>query len=235
MHIESKTFSIVMKVLIGGLSLVAFWVSIILFGATAWRLFFTWVLLLAGAYYLVTAAILVFSEHHYDYTLCPMLVGLFLVNFLLISVTSFVFAATRQDIILFSGLPAAILYGTLPVLVLADWLLFTRKGHWHIIYPFYWLALPVIYASFIIFTATTSYSTGLIYPLAFLDWQNFGFLNFCTCLLIFAILILVTGYLLVLFDGLISDKIAKYIVLPRIKTIEEDVADSEADLQLKKY
>ena len=66
---------------------------------------------------------------------------------------------------------------------------------------------------------TTSYSTGLIYPLAFLDWQNFGFLNFCTCLLIFAILILVTGYLLVLFDGLISDKIAKYIVLPRIKKL----------------
>jgi len=228
MRIESKFFSIVMKVLIGGLSLVVFWVSLVLFGTTVWRLFFTWILLLAGAYYLITAAILVLSERPCDYTPCPMLVGLILINFLLISLTSFAFAATHQDIVLLSSLPAAILYGTLPVLVLADWLLFTRKGHWHAIYPFYWLAPSIIYAAFIVLTAATSSSISLAYPLAFLDWQNFGFSNFCTFLLIFAILILATGYLFILFDGLISGKIAKYIVLPHIKTIEEDVIDPKA-------
>lgn len=221
MRIESKTFSIVMKVLIGGLSLVAFWVSMVLFGATAWRLFFTWVLLLAGIYYLITAAILVFSDRAYDYTPCPMLVGLFLINFLLISLTTFIFAATHQDIILLSGLPAAILYGTLPVLVLADWLLFTHKGHWRAIFPFYWLALPAIYAAFIVLTAVTSTNVSLAYPLAFLDWQSSSLADFCATLLIFAILILSAGYLFMLFDGLISGKIAKYIVLPRIKTIED--------------
>lgn len=229
MRIESKTFSIVMKALIGGLSLLTFWVSLVLFGPAAWRLFFTWVLLLAGVYYLTTAIVLVFSDHSYDYTLHPMLVGLFLINSLLISITSFVFAATHQDIILLSGLPAAILYGTLPVLLLADWLLFTRKGHWHAIYPFYWLAPSVIYAAFIVFTAATSSNISLAYPLAFLDWQSFGFSDFCTFLAMFAILILSAGYLFMLFDGLISGKIAKYIVLPRVKTIEDDSLDSETD------
>lgn len=227
MRIESKTFSIVMKALIGGLSLLTCWIALVLFGSAAWRLFFTWVLLLAGIYYLTTAIVLVFSDRPYDYTLCPMLVGLFLINFLLVSVTSFVFAATHQDIILLSGLPAAILYGTLPVLVLADWLLFTRKGHWRAIYPFYWLALSTIYAAFIVLTAATSLGTSLVYPLAFFDWQNFGFSDFCTFLAMFAILILSAGYLFMLFDGLISGKIAKYIVLPRVKTIEEDSSSAE--------
>ncbi len=230
MRIESKTFSIVMKALIGGLSFLTFWISLVLFGPVAWRLFFTWVLLLVGIYYLATAIILVLSDRSYDYTLCPMLVGLFLINFLLISITSFVFAATHQEIILLSGLPAAILYGTLPVLTLADWLLFTRKGHWHAIYPFYWLAPPVIYAAFIILTAATSPSTSLAYPLAFLDWQSFGFSDFCTFLAMFVILILSAGYLFILFDGLISGKIAKYIVLPRVKTIEDDPPDSKTDV-----
>lgn len=237
MRIESKFFSIVMKVLIGGLSLVVFGVSLVLFGAAVWRLFFTWVLLLAGAYYLITAAILVFSERPHDYTPCPMLVGLFIINFLLISLTSFIFAAAHQDIVLLNSLPAAILYGTLPVLVLADWLLFTRKGRWHAIYPFYWLAPSIIYAAFIILTATTSSSVSLAYPLAFLDWQSFGFSDFCTSLSIFAILILVAGYLFMLFDGLISGKIANYIVLPHIKTIEEDeenAVNSKADSQPKR-
>lgn len=227
MRIESKTFSIVMKALIGGLSLLTFWISLVLFGSAAWRLFFTWVLLLAGIYYLITALILVLSERSYDYTLHPMLVGTFLINFLLISITSFVFAASHQDIILLNGLPAAILYGTLPVLVLADWLLFTQKGYWHSIYPFYWLAPSAIYAAFIILTATISSNTSLAYPLAFLDWQSFGFSDFCTFLAMFAILILSAGYLFLLFDGLISGKIAKYIVLPRVKTIEDDSSDLE--------
>lgn len=229
MRIESKTFSIVMKVLIGGLSLLTFWIALVLFGSAAWRLFFTWVLLLAGIYYLTTAIVLVLSDRSYDYTLHPMLVGLFLINSLLISITSFVFAATHQDIILLSGLPAAILYGTLPVLLLADWLLFTRKGHWRAIYPFYWLAPASIYAALIVLTATTSPNIGLAYPLAFLNWQSFGFPDFCTSLAMFAILILSAGYLFMLFDGLISGKIAKYIVLPRVKTIEDDSSDSETD------
>lgn len=226
MRIESKTFSIVMKVLIGGLSLVIFWVSLILFGNAAWRLFFTWVLLLAGVYYLLAAAILTFTNRPHDYVPCPMLVGLFLINFLLISLTSFIFAATHQEIVVLSGLPAAILYGTLPVLVLADWLLFTHKGHWHAIYPFYWFALPVIYAAFIILTATISPDMNLAYPLSFLDWQNFGFSDFCAYLAIFAIVVLFVGYIFVLFDGLISGKIAKYIVLPRIQTIEDEDEES---------
>lgn len=226
MRVESKSISIVMKVLIGGLSLVVLGVAFILYGTAAWRLLFTWVLLLAGIYYLVTAAILVLSDHHYDYTPCPMLVGLFIVNFLLISLTSFIFAATRQEMVLLSGLPAAILYGTLPVLVLADWLLFARKGHWRIIFPFYWLALPTAYVAFIILTATMSPNAHLAYPLAFLDWQDFGFSDFYTYLLIFAVLILVAGYVFTLFDGLISGKVAQYIVLPRIETIEEADEDS---------
>lgn len=231
MRIESKTFSIVMKVLIGGLSLVTFWITLVLFGAAVWRLFFAWVLLLAGIYYLVTAAILAFSDRPYDYAPCPMLVGLFLVNFLLISLTSFAFAATHQDIILLSGIPAALLYGTLPVLVLADWFLFVRKGHWHAIYPFYWLALSTIYAAFIVLTATLSPDTSLSYPLGFLDWQSFGFSDFCTFLSIFAILILVGGYLLIMIDGLISGKIAQYIVLPHIKTIDENLVDDSSDAE----
>lgn len=222
MRIESKTFSIVMKVLIGGLSLVIFWVSLVLFGIAAWRMFFTWILLLAGVYYLIAAAILAFSERPHDYTPCPMLVGLFLINFLLISLTSFIFAATHQDITLLNGLPAAILYGTLPVLVLADWLLFTRKGHWRAIDPLYWLALPTIYTAFIVLTAVVSPNISSAYPLAFLDWQNFGFPDFCAFLSMFIILILATGYLFILFDGLISGKISQYIVLPHIETVEDE-------------
>lgn len=239
MRIESKTFSIVMKVLIGGLSLVTFWIASVLFGAAVWRLFFAWVLLLAGIYYLVTAAVLAFSDRPYDYAPCPMLVGLFVINFLLISLTSFAFAAAHRDIILLSGIPAALLYGTLPALALADWFLFVRKGYWHTIYPFYWLALPTIYAAFIVLTATLSPDTSLAYPLGFLDWQSFGFSDFCTFLSIFAILILVGGYLFVLLDGLISGKISQYIVLPHIKTIDDeptsdpenpnDVSDAKSD------
>lgn len=226
MRVESKTFSIVLKVLIGGLSLVTFWICFVLFGASVWRLFFAWVLLIAGIYYLTTALVLVFSDEPYDFSPCPMIVGLILINFLLVSLTSFIFAATGQDIVLLSGLPAALLYGTLPVLALADWFLFAHKGGWRTIYPFYWLALPTLYGAFIIFTAVISPDMNLAYPLAFLDWQNFGFSDFCTFLLMFAILTLTAGYVLVLLDGLMGGKVSKYIVLPRLETIEDEEEES---------
>lgn len=111
----------------------------------------------------------------------------------------------------------------LPILIFFDWLFFAKKGHWQVMYPFYWLALPITYAAAMIFTADflPEFTTWL-YPLDLFDYRNFGLWEMLGWIIVISLLILSVGYILYLMDFIMSGKLGKYIVLPHIQTILVD-------------
>ena len=73
------------------------------------------------------------------------------------------------------GFGIAFINFIVPVFVLFDWILFSKKGFWHVIDPWYWLAWIVCY--FTIMTLTANYlpkSTLLLYPYEFLNYPEIG-------------------------------------------------------------
>ena len=63
----------------------------------------------------------------------------------------------------------------LPLLIIFDWALFSAKGHWRLIDPWYWLCPPLVYLAinYLIIGATVS-TEPLVYPYGFLDYLALG-------------------------------------------------------------
>lgn len=196
------------------------WMYFDSFGLSAWRIFATYALLMTAIYFGILAIIgLATKERRKQIVSSSMIEGVLIISLLTVSVTTFVFMIP------------ALSYVTLPVLVIADWAIFMPKGRWQGIYPFYWLAVPTIYAAVILFTAELWLDLDLRYPLGFLDYRVYDISRMIWTLIFYAVCILIVGYGFYAIDALVSGKVGKHIVLPKIKLVE---VESEEDLEVDK-
>lgn len=229
MYISLRTTTIIYKAALGFLSVLGAWVSFATFGSAAWRVFLTWILIISAIYYILSALVFMLNKkRRANDTPCPMLEGMIIVSLVLCGVTAVACFASEIEHPMITGLMAALVYVTLPILAVGGWLLFSKKGAWHLISPFYWLALPLTYVGFILFsTEVSSANLDLPYPLPFLDYQNYDLANLFTWLLFFAVIILVFSYTLVVIDAIMGGQVAKNIVLPHIKTLQTEPATTQ--------
>lgn len=224
MYIRNKLVAAFYKLSLGLISVYGFWMTLASFGATTWRLFSTWALMIGAIYFCISALILALSSKRESGDApCPMLEGALIVAFLLQAVTTIACAINDEYFPGLSGFVAVLAYYILPVLALLDWCLFNKKGLWRAVDPFYWLALPLSYSAMIILTANMlPSSTALLYPVAFLDYNTYGLWEMLGWLALIGLLILIFGYILILLDAFMGGIIAKHIVLPRIRTVTID-------------
>ena len=224
MYIKNRSASALYKLFIGVVALVGFWASLMNFGTSAWRLFSTYVLLVTAAYLLISALIIAMSKKRNPGRIpCPMLDGAIIVSTALLCVATVV--CKLQNIIIPGaiGWHASLIYFVLPFLVFSDWALFARKGRWHLIEPFYWLAPAIIYASLILLTAdAVSRDSAFRYPVPFLDYSSLGVINMLEWFIAIGVLLLIYGYALVALDFVLSGKLSHYIVLPRLKAVDDE-------------
>lgn len=208
------------------------WMYFDSFGLSAWRIFATYALLMTAIYFGILAIIgLATKERRKQIVSSSMIEGVLIISLLTVSVTMFVFMVHGWQQPTLSGPAAALSYVTLPVLVIADWAIFMPKGRWQGIYPFYWLAVPTIYAAAILFTAELWLDLDLRYPLGFLDYRVYDISRMIWTLIFYAVCILIVGYGFYVIDALVSGKVGKHIVLPKIKLVE---VESEEDLEVDK-
>lgn len=234
MYIQNKLAASLYKLVLGLISLCGFWMTLALFGATAWRLFSTWTLLIGAVYFCVSALLLALSrKRDAGDTPCAMLEGMLIVAFTIQTIATISCVINDDYLPGLSGFAAILTYYILPVLTLLDWCLFNKKGQWRAIDPFYWLSLPLAYAAMIIVTANMlPSSTTLLYPIAFLDYNTNGLWEMLSWLALLGLLTLIFGYILILLDAFMGGTISKHIVLPRIRTVtveDDPAAETEAE------
>lgn len=220
MHIRSKPLAVSSKAILGLISSFGAVTMFNSYGDQAWRVFPTWIFLLGVVYFFAVGIGLLISKRDSGRIVCPMLDGMILTSLVLSGVVRLAYATTLTYADQLGSWLEILFYIVLPTLILLDWLVLARKGRWRPSEPFYWLALPFTYAATMIFTAELMpASAALRYPLFFLDFQNFSLGNMAGWVLLFGLLDLIFGYFLVVIDALMSGKISRRIVLPRIKTV----------------
>lgn len=231
MYIHSKPAAAFYKLALGALALFLEWFILSQFGWTALRFFSTWVLFLSAIYFLSSALQLAMSDRNGSgKNPCPMLEGMIILAFFLISGT--VISAQANGF----ALPNLAIWvkifvaGVLPILTLLDWILFVQKGRFTVMMPFYWLALPLCYVATMIFTAELLPATVTYrYPLEMLNYLEFGWYQMFLLMLIIAIVCLAVGYVLFLSDFALSGKLAKKIVMLHIRTVEVGANDEKTE------
>lgn len=224
MYIRSKPAAAFYKLFLGVLALGLTWSIFSQYGATALRLFPTWMLILAAIYYLISALMLALGLiKSSGKNPCPVCEGAVIMGFFLMGGMA-IAAANRQ--IELTELPiwlTWLLALVLPLLTFLDWMLFCKKGRFRPMAPFYWLALPLTYMATMIFTAEVlPENSELLYPLAMFDVKAFGFWPMLGMTTIITLLVLAVGYIFYLLDFTMSGKLAKNIVLPHLRVIEVD-------------
>ncbi len=229
MYIPKKLITVILKILIGLISMVLLGVIFSEYGPYTIRIFPAWVLLIAAIYFPVSAIVLALSPRQFNgKIICPMLEGLLLLNFFLMS---FVALASNSFHFYLPTLPSWTVWLTclvLPLLILADWLLFVKKGAWRPISPLYWLALPVCYAATMIFlTQILPDDSELRFPLEIFNFLENGLLPMFGWIFVILVLSLVAGYLLYLIDYTMSGKLAQKILLPHLQVVEIDENGNE--------
>lgn len=220
MHIRSKALAVSSKIVLSLICICGIVAMFINYNEQAWRAFSTWVLILGTLYFLGSTIWLLLRKRDSGLILCPMLDGMVLSGLILVIIAKFVYPDTLDYTSELDGWLIILLNIVLPILVLLDWLIFAQKGRWRTSEPFYWLALPVTYAATMILTAEFMPETAAMrYPLSFLDYRDATLGVMTGWLLIFGLLELSASYFLVVVDSLMSGKISRRIVLPRIKTV----------------
>jgi len=237
MYVRNKLVAAFYKLSLGLISVYGFWMTLASYGATAWRLFSTWALLIGTIYFCISALMLALSsKREAGDTPCPMLEGILIIAFIIQAVAVIACAINDEYIPGLTGFPAILTYYILPILTLLDWCLFNKKGLWRPMDPFYWLALPLSYCAMIILTANMlPSSTSLLYPVAFLDYNANGFWEMLSWLALLGLLILILGYILILLDAFMGGVISKHIVLPRIRTVtieDDDEGTPDTDTEI---
>lgn len=231
MYIKRRSASAIYKLFIGGLALVGLLLEFLSFGLAAWRLFMPWVLLLTAIYYLLSAIITAFFKRRSSgRMLSPMFQGALTLSSLGVMIGYLLIITGHSGMPSLAGFAGVLTYFIMPCLVLFDWLIFSKKGQWRIVDPFYWLAFPVIYACGILLSANfTTRAIILEYPYEFLNYHVIGIDTMLWWGAIIGVLFMAGGFVLALLDLLWSGKLAKHIVMPRIKTVvvEETIEEIE--------
>lgn len=233
MHIQNRTAMVTFDFIIGILAGLATWIQFASFGDSAWRLFATWVALVAAIYYIVDALFALFAKRRPIGTeVCPMLQGGLIVSGILLLLIRVVYYAL-DSYIPSIGVNVILIEFILPILMIMSWVMFSVKGKWRAYEPFYWLALPAVYVALILVSGELmSRSASLVYPYEFLDYPSIGIDTMLWWFAIFATATLIVGYIFWILDFALSGKLAEHIVMPKIKTvvIEEEVEDEEPEV-----
>lgn len=232
MNIRNGLAAAIYRLLVAVLAMLGVWMYLDSFGWSAWRILATYVLMFTAVYFCVLALVGLITKNRKKRVIgSPMLEGALTIALLIVSITTFVFMAGGWVHPALSGGAAALSYVTLPVLVIADWLIFMPKGRWQSIYPFYWLAFPTIYVAAILLSAELCPEIDLRYPLAFLDYRVYDIVQMIWVLIFYAVCILTVGYGFYGIDALVGGKVGKYIVLPKIKLVEVD-EDTDREIEM---
>lgn len=177
MYIANRPLSAGYKILTALIAWVSLWFLVRDYQGSSVQFFATFVALLSGVYFLAAAFKVLFGHRHHPWrAFCPVWHGALLLSALLVLTTQVVASAFPAAAILTpTGVGGLIASLVLPLLIIFDWALFSAKGHWRLIDPWYWLCLPLIYLAinYLIIGATVS-SEPLVYPYGFLDYLALG-------------------------------------------------------------
>lgn len=227
MYVKCRPIVALYREIIGLLALVASWSLFVMMGASAWRLFMTWALILASIYYIFSGflTIIMVKWRDYGWTMLPtwqlatiIALGLVLVEKIIGQATPLVF-----------GNVAILIQIILPCLVLLDWLCFSKKGAFRLIDPWYALALPACYAAWITLSAPETKLTPS-YPYVIFDFNAVPVSTFIWWLIFMMVSLLLASYIIYIVDFMMSGKVSRYIVMPKIKLveIEDDPIEDDA-------
>lgn len=177
MYIANRPLSAGYKIFTALIAWVSLWFLVRDYQGSSVQFLATFVALLSGVYFLAAAFKVLFGHRHHPWrAFCPVWHGALLLGALLVLTTQVVASAFPDAVILTpTGVGGLIASLVLPLLIIFDWALFSAKGHWRLIDPWYWLCLPLIYLAinYLIIGATVS-SEPLVYPYGFLDYLTLG-------------------------------------------------------------
>lgn len=229
MYIQSRPTVALYRLAVSVVATVSLILQFVVVGTAAWRTFPVWFLLIVAVYYAVLSIITAFMKRRDSgKVICPTLQGALLLAGTIIATATAIFGVVGMPGAGPTGFILFLANFCVPLMILLDWILFTRKGAWRFIDPFYWLALPIIYVSYILTSAAfMPASAELIYPYGFLDFPVINLDTMLWWMAILLVLALTFGYIYVVLDFAMSGRLGKYVVLPKIKTIviEEEVVD----------
>ena len=177
MYIANRPLSAGYKIFTALIAWVSLWFLVRDYQGSSVQFLATFVALLSGVYFLAAAFKVLFGHRHHPWrAFCPVWHGALLLGALLVLTTQVVASAFPDAAILTpTGIGGLIASLVLPLLIIFDWALFSAKGHWRLIDPWYWLCLPLVYLAinYLIIGATVS-TEPLVYPYGFLDYLALG-------------------------------------------------------------
>ena len=177
MYIANRPLSAGYKIFTALIAWVSLWFLVRDYQGSCVQFLATFVALLSGVYFLAAAFKVLFGHRHHPWrAFCPVWHGALLLGALLVLTTQVVASAFPDAAILTpTGVGGLIASLVLPLLIIFDWALFSAKGHWRLIDPWYWLCLPLVYLAinYLIIGATVS-TEPLVYPYGFLDYLALG-------------------------------------------------------------
>lgn len=177
MYIANRPLSAGYKIFTALIAWVSLWFLVRDYQGSSVQFLATFVALLSGVYFLAAAFKVLFGHRHHPWrAFCPVWHGALLLGALLVLTTQVVASAFPDAAIITpTGVGGLIASLVLPLLIIFDWALFSAKGHWRLIDPWYWLCLPLVYLAinYLIIGATVS-TEPLVYPYGFLDYLALG-------------------------------------------------------------
>ena len=177
MYIPNRPLSAAYKFLTAIIAALGFWLLIQSYPDSAVTYLATFVTLFAAVYFLLATFKVLFGHRHHPWrAFCPVWHGALVLGGLLVLITQLV-AALFPDAALQVPLgPSALLASlVLPLLILFDWILFSKKSTWRFVDPWYWLCLPLVYLALNYFLIGTTVSDQpLVYPYGFMDYLTMG-------------------------------------------------------------
>ncbi len=232
MQITRKTFSIGLKVLIACLAGIGFWSELNTWGQHAWRLFDTYIMLIASVYYFLSAGFLLFDrQRSANKVILPGLAALLTLNCFLIMVSALSFGLSDTTFPVADGVSGVIICGIVPILVLVDWILYCQKGFLRPIDPLYWLAPPLIYACLVAATASLMPNLAILrLPYEIINYPEIGVDMMLCWGFVILVLMLLAGYFMYCLDFALSGKLAKHIVMPKLKPVVVDLPENNPKL-----
>ena len=177
MYIPNRPLSAGYKFLTAIIAALGFWLLIQSYPDSAVTYLAAFVTLFAAIYFLLATFKVLFGHRHHPWrAFCPVWHGTLVLGGLLVLITQLV-AALFPDAALQVPLgPSALLASlVLPLLILFDWILFSKKSTWRFVDPWYWLCLPLVYLALNYFLIGTTVSDQpLVYPYGFMDYLTMG-------------------------------------------------------------
>ena len=178
--IRTKCYSVAHKVLI---AFFAFTGIVLQTGLTegsfnigVFRMFTNISNLVCGIYFAVSATvILADKKRDGGASPFPVFKGVCTMSITLTGIVAAAIVASEFDPHTPSGIATVLLHIVTPVMIMADWLVFDKKGRWRAHSPLWWLSAPYLYFIFIMVTAQyMEQNSRARFPYPFLNYEQMG-------------------------------------------------------------